>query len=603
MSRRVTGALWALWLLPAAANEGPHWLKVQTSNFEIYTTAGERSGREVARHFEQVRSFFLEAMRWGMISGPKVRIVVFRSEKEFRPYAPNEVAAAFYLGADDRDYIVMKSANIEDFPVAVHEYTHLLVKHSHSEVPVWFNEGLAEFFSNLKPNGSKIEVGNLIAAHFLLLRQAKWIDLKSILTAAHDSPLYNEKTHAGLYYAECWALMHMFYLDAEYRPRLGKLLEGIKSGTDSQELLEKAYLKPVPQVENDLRSYIRGTRFSAAIFNTKLTKDIESPETGESNRLEAGLILAEILSHTEQKAAQARELYGELQREDPKDFHIEEGLARLSWRERNVPEAIAHYGRAAEFGSTDARMYLDYGRLLRSQDKRTEAISALKRAVNIKPDYYEARMELGFLYLSDEQYAPALAELESVKRVTPEQAYSFFRALAYANYGQGRKPQAKEAAAKCRQYAKNPEQVMQVEQLEQALSYEPRPAETIAAAEPERPRLIRSRPPAERAEAEPEDPPAPKLLRRREDLPAVEGILKQVDCLGKKARMRVLAGARIVSLAVSDPSAVTIKSAGQGSVEFTCGPQKPKRVRVEYVTDSSAMPGTMGVVRSIEFLE
>ncbi|MGO4884351.1 MAG: hypothetical protein ACLP59_26545 [Bryobacteraceae bacterium] len=77
-----------------------------------------------------------------------MHIVVFRSDKEFAPYAPNEVAAAFYLGAQDRDYIVMKNAASDEFPVAVHEYIHLLVKHTGiAAPPVWFNEGLAELYS------------------------------------------------------------------------------------------------------------------------------------------------------------------------------------------------------------------------------------------------------------------------------------------------------------------------------------------------------------------------------------------------------------------------------------------------------------------------
>jgi hypothetical protein len=218
---------------PAAGSEA-RWLKVKSPNFELFATAGERSGREVARHFEQVRSFFLDAMGLGSKAGPPVRIVVFRSDKEFAPYAPNDFAAAFYHAAQDRDYIVMKSASSEMFPAAVHEYTHLLVKHSGIVAPVWFNEGLAALYSNLKPVGGKIEVGDIIMPRFILLRQSKWIDLSTLLAVDHDSPLYNEKTHAGLFYAESWALVHMLYLSADYRPKLPVLLDGIKSGAGMQ---------------------------------------------------------------------------------------------------------------------------------------------------------------------------------------------------------------------------------------------------------------------------------------------------------------------------------------------------------------------------------
>jgi len=99
-------------LFPAAGSEGPRWLKITSPNFELFTTAAERNAREVARQFEQVRAFFMEAMGLGLKPDTPVRIVVFRSDKEFAPYAPNDIAAAFYLGTGDRDYIVMKGAEV-----------------------------------------------------------------------------------------------------------------------------------------------------------------------------------------------------------------------------------------------------------------------------------------------------------------------------------------------------------------------------------------------------------------------------------------------------------------------------------------------------------
>jgi hypothetical protein len=276
--RLLTAFICAVVVFPAAGSDAPRWLKIKSPNFELFTTAGEHSGREVARHFEQVRAFFMEVQGLGSNSGPPVRLVVFRSDKEFAPYAPNEVAAAFYLGAADRDYIVMKNAFSEHFPMAVHEYVHLLVKHSGIAVPVWFNEGLAELYSNLKPLGGKIEVGDMIVPHLILLRESKWIDLATLLDVQADSPLYNEKTHAGLFYAESWALVHMLYLGADYRSNLPALLAGIKSGARMTETFQKAYGKPVERVQKDLESYLHATTFTASLFNTKLAKEADAPE-------------------------------------------------------------------------------------------------------------------------------------------------------------------------------------------------------------------------------------------------------------------------------------------------------------------------------------
>jgi len=569
---------------PAAGSEGPRWLKIKSPNFELFTDAGERNGREVARHFEQVRSFFMEAQGLGLKGGPPVRIVVFRSDKEFAPYAPNDFAWAFYLGAADRDYILMKNASSEHFHVAVHEYVHLLVKHTGITVPVWFNEGLAELYSNLKPVAGKVEVGNIIMPHLILLRQSKWIDLATLLAVGHDSPLYNEKTHAGLFYAESWALVHMLYLDAHYRNRLRALLEGIKSGDETTETFQKAYGKTVERVQNDLEAYLRGTSFNASLFNVKLAKEAEAPEVSESSPLEAGLVLAEILANTRAKAGEAREMYDKLARDNPKDWQVEQGLARLCLREGKSGEALTHYARAAELGSTNARMYLDYSRLLRGEDKRAEALAALKRATEIDPNDRDARLELGYAYLAGDKYAEALAQLQMVKSVTPEQAFRYFHAMTYAYYRLDRKAEAKAEAAKCRKFAKTTGEIARLDQLVEALDYVPRA-----------PAPRQDRPAGDAAEA------PPRKLRLREALAVAEGTLQQIDCMDGKIRMRIGVGAERMSFAILDLASVAMKDGAP--MDFTCGPQNPRRIRIEYEAKEGVMPGTVGVARTIQFVE
>ena len=55
----ITAILFTLTHIPLAAAD--QWVKLATPHFELYTTAGEKKGREAILYFEQVRSFFLEA--------------------------------------------------------------------------------------------------------------------------------------------------------------------------------------------------------------------------------------------------------------------------------------------------------------------------------------------------------------------------------------------------------------------------------------------------------------------------------------------------------------------------------------------------------------
>ena len=67
-------------LIPNLWSAPEHWIKLETPHFELYTTAGEKKGREAILYFEQVRSFFLQASPSKRAPEFPVRIVAFRSE-------------------------------------------------------------------------------------------------------------------------------------------------------------------------------------------------------------------------------------------------------------------------------------------------------------------------------------------------------------------------------------------------------------------------------------------------------------------------------------------------------------------------------------------
>ena len=156
--RRVSYVAVACTVAALAASHDP-WLRIQSPNFELFTTAGERDGRGLLLHFEQVRGFFQEAFGREFASRKPVRLIAFRNEKEFAPYRPNEAAAAFYHPGRDHDFIVMSHISAEESQVATHEYTHLLINQAGVEMPVWLNEGLADLYSTLEQAGTRTVLG------------------------------------------------------------------------------------------------------------------------------------------------------------------------------------------------------------------------------------------------------------------------------------------------------------------------------------------------------------------------------------------------------------------------------------------------------------
>ena len=578
----------------AASNQDP-WLKLTSANFQLYTTGGERSGRDLIRHFEQVRSFFLQVFGDSLPDAKPACIIAFRNEKEFEPYRPNEFATAFFHGGLEHDFIVMSYGARDPYPVAVHEFTHMMVHEGGHEYPPWLNEGLAELFSNLQPLGNKIRVGQDIPGHLMRLQNEKWLPLATLLAVDHSSPHYNEKSKAGIFYAESWKLVHMLFLDPAYRPQLKALGPALKQG-DSAAALEAVYHKSLGAIEADLHRYLGNGTINVLMFNIQLPKAVDTPEVETAEGMSARLALAEMLSNTAGRSEQAGAAYQALAQEYPTRWEVEEGWGQLFWHQRKLSDAARHYARAVELGGQDARLFLDYGRVLSYSGRPGDAIDILGKAAQLNPDNDEVHFELGSAYVRNRNWGAAVAELRAMKKVLPAQAYRYLYNLAYAEYRVGQISEAKAHAAQARTLTHNPGEAASLDRLDRALETPPVRAESgrserTSGDSAEAPRMVHQGP-AQETEA-PQAQPAPAL-------PSVEGTFEHLEC-GKPARLHVRVAGKIRIFLIADPGSVTIRNGNGAPVDLQCGPQKPPRaLRIEYQAQPG-QPDTAGLVRSLEF--
>jgi tetratricopeptide (TPR) repeat protein len=586
-------------LLLTTAASAADWVRIKSPNFELFTTAGEKKGREAILYFEQVRATFDKLAKSGSSSTLPVRIIAFRSDKEFDPYRINDFATAYYLGSRDRDYIVMRSISAEYYPVALHEYTHLIIKHTELPLPIWLNEGLAEVFSTLRPLGKQVILGALIPGRLQELATGKWLPLETLTAVDHQSPLYNEKAKAGMFYSESWALTHMLYFSTEYWKNFGELIKRIRPDASQDAVFREVYGKSLAEVRVDLDRYMRGDRFNQAVADVKLEKSAESPEVRPATELESGMALAELLAVT-RKRGEASAAYASLAKQYPKEAEVEVAMAKLGWMHGDRDEMKLHFARAIELGTKNAKVYYDYAMMLRESGAAEPEVSGmLRRALDLQPDLQDASYLLGFNAMTAGRFGEAVALLSQVKKIEPAHAFHYFRALAYSNYRLGRQEQAKRNAESALKYAKEPDDVKLATELlayvSQDHSKSPESAATPASHAEDRPLLTRRGP-----EPPPTAEPATPVDTRRTY--PVTGTLEAVDCLDKMARLRVLAGGKRMALLIEDPNKIAIIHGGAGGAhEFSCGPQKSVPVTLEYVLQPDAQYKTEGLVRSIEF--
>jgi Flp pilus assembly protein TadD len=431
MRRRTLLAFLAF--LPAACPAEEAWVKATSKNFEVYTTAGEPKAREAALYFERVDNFLRKALGASREGAGRVRVIAFQSSREYRPYQPAEGRVGYAGGDLDLDEIVMESISPERYPVAVHEYVHILLK-PYKNVPLWFDEGLAQVYQTLRPFGGKVVVGDPIPGALDLLQHARWLDLDTLCAVDRSSPYYTgEQSKATIFYAESWLLTHMLFLGEKYGTGFREFKRLTLTGVPADEAFEGAFNKTLWHVYSDLRRYAEDGGYRGPVFNVALEESAADPKIEPVTALESRLILARLLADIG-KPEESRTALRKLAEESPTRPEVPEALGYAALRKGDADEARAEFARAVELGSANPRVYYRYSALAAQAGEPVERqIALLRRAVDLDPEYAGARLHLGHLLASAADYAGALAQFRRVKEPPPDQAFAFYRAVAYAS--------------------------------------------------------------------------------------------------------------------------------------------------------------------------
>src|SRR6266566_1216792 len=181
--------------------------------------------------------------------------------------------------------------------------------------------------------------------------------------------------------------------------------------------------------------------------------------------LESGLALADLLAVT-RKRDEAKAAYEKLARQNPRDPEVELAWARLAWMNRDEAEMKLHFARAIELGTTNGKVYFDYAMMVRESGAGEAEIAALlRKAVQLNPDLAEAHYMLGFYASNAGRFGEAVVHLQQVKKLDKDQAYPYYRTLAYAYYRLGKRDEARQNAENAVKIATEPRDVALAKEL------------------------------------------------------------------------------------------------------------------------------------------
>lgn len=395
-----------------------NWVSVRSKNFFLIGNASEKEIRQVGTRLEQFREVFSRLFTKANFTSPvPTTVVVFKSDKSYAPFKSNPNTAGYFQPGQDVNYITLTTevrGEQDPFTVIFHEYTHLLVNNNSGNVPTWFNEGLAEYYSTVKvTDDQKFVLGNPIGSHVYLLREKKMLPLRTLFQVDHQSPYYNEKDKQSVFYAQSWALIHLLILGKGQQRvnQMGKFLDALSANVPVEKAFQQAFEMTFEQLEKELRGYIKNDRYPvmSGHFTDKISFDKEM-QSAPISEAEAQAYLGDLLLHSNRADAE-RYLKKALEL-DPNLAMAHASMGMLRVYEGKAEQARQSLERAVAANSQNYLIHYYYAfALSREGSGNTETVTALSpqnlektrehlnKAIQLRPDYPESYSLLAFVNL------------------------------------------------------------------------------------------------------------------------------------------------------------------------------------------------------------
>jgi tetratricopeptide (TPR) repeat protein len=465
----------------AASEVNQGWIEVRSAHFTVITNAAEKDGRHIADQFEQIRIIFHNTLTNLFVDTPQpIVILAAKNENTMKLLVPEDWEvkghihhAGLYQQGEDKHYVILQldMGGDNPFHTLYHEYTHSLLHLNFSGLPLWLDEGIAEFFGNSTLGDKESRTGTIDQNHLRLLHQSRLIPIETLLEVDHKSPFYNEADRASIFYAQSWALVHYLLMDpgARQQQLFSKFLAAWDKSGDQVDAARQAFgdLKRFGQT---IEAYSRQSTFHYAIVKSSKEELDKSTAARSISVAEVLALRGDAFSHR-YRFDQAQPLLEQSVQLDPKLALAHEALGFLKYRKQDFPGAIREMELAAQLGSNSfATFYYQGSAILAGSSSNDDsivqtAVQNFQRATQFNPLFAPAVEGLAQAYSqsSQTQNQAINAAVKAVKLDPGEHRYSLN--LAYLLLNNNREDPARVIGQKLLAAAHSPQESQQAQEL------------------------------------------------------------------------------------------------------------------------------------------
>jgi Tfp pilus assembly protein PilF len=586
--------------LALARDKPENWVEVRSPHFVVATNSNEKQGRRIADQFERMRSVFHAIFpKLEIDPGSPIVVLAIKDEKGFRALEPEAYLAkgsiklgGLFLRTGDKNYVLMRLDAEGEHPYSViyHEYTHLLLSKAAEWMPLWLNEGLAEFYQNTDIHEKDAELGQSSSANIMLLRQNRLLPLATLFAVDEKSPYYHEENKASIFYAESWALIHYLQVNdfkqktqriADYSRLLSQKVDAIAAAAQA--------FGDLKQLEKSLDNYVQHGSFSYFRMTTTTEVDDSAFKAQPLTSPQADALRADFLAYN-RRTADARSLLDQVLQEDPKNTSAHETMGFLEFQQGHLEEAKKWYAEAVQLDSQSFLAHYYFAAMAMSSGSSDDAQveSSLRTAIKLNPSFAPAYDRLG-VFLGMRHRDLQEAHMMGLNAVTLEPGNIGYRInVANVLMTMEHEQNAIEVLRTAAKLAKSPQDIQMVDN---ALMHAQEYAE-VKQRMAEQNKRMQDQPAEPNVSTRTTNPP--RLARREPFVPHgphrfVVGVLKNVHCDQPVLELTVTSNGKVLALHTDDYYKIQFSALGfQPSGELKpCTELENRLAKVEYVESAN----------------
>lgn len=465
----------------AAANEV--WIEVRTPNFTVISNAGEKECRKIADQFEEIRLVFRNAFPTLRTEiGKPVVIFAVKNEESLKLLLPeywetkgHTHPAGIYVPGEAEHFVAVRTDTHGENPyeIVYHEYTHALLHLNFRDLPVWLDEGIAEYLGNTEIREKSVLIGKIDSYHLRELHENKLIPIDTLLQVDHNSPYYNEQDRTSLFYAESWVLVHYLMLDPEARQQ--QLLNRFKiawAANGNQVTAAQETFGDLKKFANRMSGYAHQDRFYVGTLNTVAHGNAEAYPSRTLAPAEVEAQRGAFYVCT-RRFAEAKAALDHAMQDDPELPVVHESSGMLAYYQQDWTAAEKEFSRAVQLHSANYAAYFfdasSQMRRRRSNADDAEPVALLEKAISMNAQFAPAYAALSSLYSTNpETHEKALAMGRKAIELEPGNL-QYAVAYSFVLLNVDRLADARVMAARIQAAGRTAEDRQLSQQLEQAI--------------------------------------------------------------------------------------------------------------------------------------